>query len=73
MVSVAFHDLPAVDFPVVMVFFVRGGREVHRITVDGPSAVMIPALGRRVGQPVGVRIEYATGRTEVVEPPAVKG
>jgi len=58
----AFADVPADAFPIVLIFVgVESGREVHRIVVEGPGSVHIPALRRDAGEPIGVRIEYANG------------
>lgn len=69
---VAFADLPASAYPLEMVWFVASGREVYRLTVEGPAAIEVPPLARMIGQPVGLRIEYADGRVEVSLPPGLK-
>lgn len=41
---VAFHDLPAENFPFTVEFF-RGDELVHTIRVEGPGGIYIPPLG----------------------------
>ena len=58
--SVAFHDLPADQFPFEIVFTrADTGEEVQRIRVEGPGVVEVPALGRALGVKINVRIEGA--------------
>ncbi len=54
---VAWHDLPAAQFPFT-VLFLRGDTEevVHRIEVTGPGAVEVPPLGAQLGVAITVQI-----------------
>jgi hypothetical protein len=54
---VAFHELGATDFPFVIEFFREdNGEVVHRIVVTGPGGIKVPALAKRFGVGIGVRI-----------------
>lgn len=54
----AFGELPEDHFPFTVRFF-RAGVQVHEIHVEGPGAVLVPALGR--GNDIVVRLEFANG------------
>jgi hypothetical protein len=56
----SFHDLPADLFPVTMIAFDSGGREVWRETAEGPGALYVPPLAQTFGQ-VSIRVEFGDG------------
>jgi hypothetical protein len=66
----AFADLAEDAFPIVVSGYVVGEPDVviWRQTVTHPRAVFVSAFALRYGRPVGVRVAYANGEVEVVEP-----
>lgn len=51
----AFHKVTLDQFPLVVEFFRSDTKEmVHRIVLEEPGAVVVPALGRQLGVPIDV-------------------
>lgn len=60
----AFRDLPADAFPFTVEFIARNtGEVVHSIHVDGPGALVVPALAGKHG-PIDVRVVSPQGVEE---------
>ena len=64
-IPVAFHDLPADNFPFVITGLVDG-EPVWEQEVTEPGSVRVPSLGH-LG-PVTIRVRWGNGTETVVEP-----
>lgn len=64
---VTFRELPEESFPFTVEFFTADGTVVHTVTVTGPGALRVPALGKIYG-PVGARTIWPDGSTSITPP-----
>lgn len=63
-------DLPAADYPFTIKAHRKSdGLEVWRCIIREPGPVVIPALAKIWGEPIGVRFEYPDGRVEEIAAP----
>lgn len=68
--ATAFVDLPADAYPMTMTGYLVNDPEriIWRQVIKRPGVLFVPALAKKFGGPVGIRVEYANGKVDVQEP-----